>query len=223
MPNGTQGQALLPGWAPDATQLIHFHSGEQVPRASQAAGLEIALVIWPQALGKSKGISHDSMPTSSSNVFRVPCRAAARLHRPILTLRLGGLQLQLQHRPGPPGRAVGLELCPHPARLLRSRCLRYRQHSLPGLYTQPACAQNQEHSSGAGDKLLFTCTFLQFPCSPSPHKHGCAHTAPTCPAAARSAASGEVGTCGRERKNLWEPEIGKAKGFVFPSQTAATR
>lgn len=82
-------KALLPGWAPDATQLIHFYSQEQVPRASQAASLKLTLFIWPQALGKPEGTSHDSITTCSQNTLQVPCRTVAQhrvpLHHLILT------------------------------------------------------------------------------------------------------------------------------------------
>lgn len=76
-------KALLPGWAPDAMQLIHFYSWEQVPRASQAASLKLTLFIWPQALGKPEGTGHDSITTCSQNTLQVPCRTVVQHHVPL--------------------------------------------------------------------------------------------------------------------------------------------
>ena len=65
MPNGMLEKALLPGWAPDAMQLIHFYSREQVSRASQAASLKTTLFIWPQALEESEGAGLITFPWSA--------------------------------------------------------------------------------------------------------------------------------------------------------------
>lgn len=75
------GKALLPGWAPDAMQLIHFYSREQVSRASRAALLKITLFIWPQALEGSEGIGHSWCPPAPET----PCGATVLLHHPSLT------------------------------------------------------------------------------------------------------------------------------------------
>lgn len=122
MPNGMLEKALLPGWAPDAMQLIHFYSWEQVSRASQAASLKTALFIWPQALEKSEGIGRDSMPTSSRNTLRVPHGAVVQHLTPLhgciarfSPVQQGGLRVQPQHRLAPPGQGHGAIGMPTPS------------------------------------------------------------------------------------------------------------
>lgn len=126
MPNGMLlEQALLPGWAPDAMQLIHFYSWEQVSRASQAASLETTLFIWPQAPEKSEGVGHRSVTTSSRNALRVPRGAAVQHAVPLhgcaarfspeqRGAERGGLRGQPQHRLSPPRWGQGAVAVPTP-------------------------------------------------------------------------------------------------------------
>lgn len=238
MPNGMLEKALLPGWAPDAMQLIHFYSREQVSRASQAASLKTTLFIWPQALEESEGIGHDSMPTSSRNTLWVPRGAVVQHLRTAaspeshLCSRVGSecsRSVGWHPRPGTRGHrcactslvcfgaATFSTAATNPAGPAASR-------RLYGLACM--CIKRRTQPPGCGE----TPFCLYFPPIPAPVLTFTAQTrmctSRACPRVRRLRDLQQAGETrylreGKEKYLLLEPEIAKAKGFVFHPQTTA--
>ena len=200
MPNGTLEKALLPGWPPDAMQLIHFYSREQVSHASQAAPLKTTLFILPQAPGKPEGIGHNSVPAGSTNAFRVPHGAAAQhlapLHRPVLT-RAAGWALGTA---AAPGRDTGPWVCPRLACFGAAGFRTGAANAAAPVALRPGLRVHEMESTAAGPRGNSFFPVLSSDC--------CARAAQTrtcrsraCPAAAGSAAGrGELVPAGRKRK-----------------------
>lgn len=219
MPNGTLGQALLPGWAPDATQLIHFYSWEQVPRAPRAASLEITLVIWPQALGEVR--RHQPRLDAQQLQHCVLCalRGHCTPHRPTLTPAAAGAPAAAS--PGTPGQGHGAGAVPAPHSSAAEPLPPVLAVQPPGAL-QPNLPVHKMKNTAAGLGMNFFLPVLSSNAHARSHHH-CTSTdvhterAPTCPAAARSAASWR-GRYLREGKKKKSVGAGDRKGqrVCFP-------